>query len=178
MLNNGSEISTWKSTILGKHQIFGWKPWFKNLLMKVPGRMSKPATNSPHCQVSRGGGRIDWLFSRIEILVYLHLVVFLNPYFLGVNACISKYMWYCMYFQQKSTYKHTPCYRPPSHRWARRRWSQRSQVQCPRIWWCALRSVETHLYKGVESTLHIKHLRPSLSETRGELQEETLWWWW
>ena len=107
--------------------------------MKVPGRMSKPATNSPHCQVSRGGGRIDWLFSRIKILVYLHLVVFLNPYFLGVNACISKYMWYCMYFQQKSTYKHTPCYRPPSHRWARRRWSQRSQVQCPRNWWCALR---------------------------------------
>ena len=64
--------------------------------------------------------RIDWTFLRRS-----HLVVFLDPYFLGVNACISM-SWRIL------TDKHTPCCRLPSHTWAARICSRRSRAQYPR----------------------------------------------
>ena len=64
--------------------------------------------------------RIDWIFLR-----RFHLVVFLDPYFLGVNACISM-IWRIL------TDKHTPCCRLPSHTSAARICSRRSRVQYPR----------------------------------------------
>ena len=99
--------------------------------MKVPGRMSKPATNSPHCHITRGRGE-DWLafsmgweFGRVATWSYFWTRI----------SCVWMHVfpntreW--MYFQEKTTDKHTPCCRPPSHRWAGRRWSRRSRVQCP-----------------------------------------------
>ena len=68
----------------------------------------------------KGVGRIDWIFLR-----RFHLVVFLDPYFLGVNACISM-SWRIL------TDKHTPCCRLPSHTSAARIWSRRSRAQYPR----------------------------------------------
>ena len=109
----------------------------------------------------------------MDFLRRSHLVVFLDPYFLGVNACNSM-IWRIL------TDKHTPCCRLPSHTSAARICSRRSQAQYPRRGSISTKyqrsatKLKTYFDKGVKAALNVEHLGPSLAETRSELQKEPL----